>query len=108
MAKDLCRSSAEGSQIFFGFSAAVNLRTDRARQRLLNTLRVIPDSSILIETDRRNRAGAGEELMRVCDAIAEAKGVSPMEAADLANHNAGRFLSVLAVRANVSHLPVLS
>lgn len=58
-------------------------------------LRIIPESSVLIETDRNTPTGAGEELMRVCGAIAEAKGFSIEEAIALANRNARRFLSAM-------------
>lgn len=56
-------------------------------------MRAIPGSSILIETDRMSLAGTGAELVQVCKAIAEAKGVTLEEATLLANRNAGRFLS---------------
>lgn len=61
-------------------------------------LRVIPDSRVLVETDRQAPVGKGtevaaEELLRVCRAIAEAKGVSIEGAVALANRNATRFLA---------------
>lgn len=48
-----------------------------------------------------SRAGTGGELVQVCEAIADAKGVSPEDAALLANRNAIRFLSPTAVRSMV-------
>ena len=64
---------------------------------LVDILRVIPDSQILIETDRRASApGTTEELVRVCGAISEAKGVSVEEAGMLANRNALRFLAEIS------------
>lgn len=56
-------------------------------------LRVVPDSLILIETDRQIATNGATELLRVCGAIAEAKGVSIEEAVGLANRNAVRFLA---------------
>lgn len=58
-------------------------------------LTVVPDSRILIETDRQVPVAAADELLRVCGAIAEAKGISVAEAAALANRNATLFLAEL-------------
>lgn len=60
-----------------------------------DVLRVVPDSRILIETDRQVPVAAADELLRVCGAIAEAKGISVAEAAALANRNAALFLGEL-------------
>ncbi|CAM9631398.1 unnamed protein product [Ascophyllum nodosum] len=96
--KDILRLRAGRSgEVFFGFSSAVNMRGDREKKRLADILRVIPDSQILIETDRRASApGTTEELVRVCGAISEAKGVSVEEAGMLANRNALRFLAEIS------------
>lgn len=59
-------------------------------------LQVVPDSQVLIETDRLTAATGGAaagELLRVCGAIAEAKGLSVEDAIALANRNACRFLA---------------
>ena len=59
-------------------------------------LRVVPDSQVLIETDRLaavTGGAAADELLRVCGAIAEAKGLSVEDAVALANRNAHRFLA---------------
>eukprot|EP00752_Nemacystus_decipiens_P010441 g9302.t1 len=98
VAKDITRLGRRGEcdfEVFFGFSAAVNMRGDREMKRLMDVLRVVPDSRILIETDRQVMVGAANELLRVCGAIAEAKGVSVAEAAELANRNATLFLAKL-------------
>lgn len=58
-----------------------------------DVLRVVPDSRVLIETDRRAATNGAVELLRVCGAIAEAKGISMDEAVGLANGNAARFLA---------------
>ncbi|CAM9474388.1 unnamed protein product [Scytosiphon promiscuus] len=96
VARDLIRLRArdgEGGEVYFGFSAAVNMRGDREANRLGEVLKVLPDSRILIETDRRVATNGAAELLRVCGAIAQAKGVSIEEAAELANRNADRFLA---------------
>lgn len=71
------------------------------KRRDLDVMRVIPESSVLIETDRKGRVGAGAELLQVCGAIAEARGISLDEAVLLANSNARRFLSPTALRSMV-------
>lgn len=65
------------------------------RPQNADVLSVVPDSRILIETDRQVPAAAADKLLRVCGAIAEAKGISVVEAGALANRNAARFLAEL-------------
>lgn len=60
-----------------------------------DVLSVVPDSRVLVETDRRVPVAAADELLRVCGAIAEAKGISVAEAVALANRNAALFLAEL-------------
>eukprot|EP00903_Cladosiphon_okamuranus_P021639 g19894.t2 len=100
VAKDIMRlgrgAGEGGVDVYFGFSAAVNMRGECETKRLIDILTVVPHSRILIETDRHVPVAAADELLRVCGAIAEAKGICVAEAAALANGNAALFLSELS------------
>lgn len=74
------------------------------RFAVADVLRVVPDSSVLIETDMHApTTDAAGELLRVCGVIAKAKGISIDEAVTLANKNAARFLSATEGRAATGH-----
>lgn len=82
---------ASGGDIYFGFSAAVNLRSPKTRA----VMAAVPDERILLESDLEGpSADVQADLAQMLGVIAEAKGWSEEEAARVTTANARRFYSL--------------
>lgn len=78
--------------VFFGFSAAVCLRSPAAETKLCNVLRVLPRESVLLESDLDDRRAVPTAMMRVCEVVARALGMERQTLAATTTKNAERFL----------------
>jgi len=85
------RATTSGELLYFGFSAAVNLRSPKTRKLLAE----IPPARLLLESDLEGPPAAVEaglaEMLRV---VAEVKGWSLEEAARITAENAHRFYAL--------------
>lgn len=78
--------------IFFGFSAAVNLKTPALEAKLKSVVARIPVDRLLIESDLDHRREIPTALARVCDALAAATGMERSALVEVCQRNAARFL----------------
>ncbi|KAI5295397.1 hypothetical protein KEM52_001524 [Ascosphaera acerosa] len=87
--------SALGMTVYFSFSAVVNMdgKTDEQVQRLMTTIRTVPDDRLLVETDLHE---AGPELdsclLRVVKQVCHAKEWDLESGAAILNNNWKRFV----------------
>ena len=108
MASQLVKLPHVGSRLFFGFSAAINLRTPRAATpaeredgaaAVRKVLAAVPPSQVLLESDQSHVKGTDRELTRMLEVLAAAWGVTPRRAAAIARFNAERWRRGLAASA---------
>mmetsp|Transcript_38966 Transcript_38966/g.110353 ORF Transcript_38966/g.110353 Transcript_38966/m.110353 type:complete len:123 (-) Transcript_38966:428-796(-) len=76
-----------GERIYFGFSAAVNLRSPKSKAVIAS----IPDSRLLLESDLTEAADMQEDCRRMLQVYADVKGWSLQQAAQQTFDNACRF-----------------
>ena len=77
--------------MFFGFSAAVNLRSHKTAA----VMQAVRTDRILIESDSATVLGAAAQLERMCVFIAEARGSTSQRVAQNSFHNMEAFLQEL-------------
>lgn len=92
MATALLRLPHLENRLFFGFSAAVCLRTPAAEAKLRDVLRVIPPTTILLESDLDDRAAIPDAMARICAFVAEATNLERQALVEITTGNAARFL----------------
>lgn len=97
LAISLCRLPRVGEGIFFGFSAAVNLKTPAMGNKLQEVVARIPYDRILLESDLDERRPIPSALGRVAEALAAATGMECLALVALCQRNAARFLRRPAV-----------
>jgi Tat protein secretion system quality control protein TatD with DNase activity len=81
-----------GDRIYFSFSRFVHGRMDR--QRALELMRACPRDRLLLESDMHRFADVGEAMAEVLSFVAEARGWTLQEAAEVTWENACRFYGV--------------
>lgn len=86
-----------GDSVFFGFSAAVNLKTPAMAAKLREVVARIPADRLLLESDLDERAPIPGALGKVADALAAATGMERPALVALCHRNAARFLRQAAV-----------
>lgn len=94
MASALLRlPSPGGPWMFFGFSMGVNAR--RAVKALPAVVSRIPQGHLLLESDWHGPAGIHEQLVAMCEALADIRGVPSAIMARECNANAARWLAAI-------------
>ena len=81
-----------GEGVFFGFSAAVNLKTPAMGSKMREVVARIPRDRILLESDMDERREIPSALGRVAEALAAATGMERPALVELCQRNAARFL----------------
>jgi len=75
-------------RVYFGFSFAINMR---AEKRTRETLAMIPDDKILLETDLDDPRYVDEYIDLIVKVVSEVKGWTIAETIRICNENANRF-----------------
>lgn len=81
-----------GEGVFFGFSAAVNLKTPAMEAKLREVVARVPKDRLLLESDLDERRAVPGALLRVSEALAAATGMERGALVELCQRNAARFL----------------
>ena len=95
--KQLLALRVAGPLLFFGFSYTVNVAMggapgSAAHDALLQAIRAVPRERLLVESDCDSEAKAADALRRAIQLVADARGWTPEEAAQLTTANGMRFL----------------
>jgi len=97
LAVSLLKLPRVGQGVFFGFSAAVNLKTPAMAAKFKDVVARIPHDRILLESDLDQRRDIPQALGKVCEALAAAMGLEQSVVVQQCQRNAARFLRRAAV-----------
>lgn len=79
-------------RLYFSFSKIVNMRAPKT----IDVIKAVPEDRLLIESDQHSPAHGEEDLRRICEIIAEARGWSVEQTARITHANATRVFSFIA------------
>lgn len=86
-----------GSRVFFGFSAAVNLRSPRRARQVIPA---VPEDRLLLESDLESAGKVGDDLLKMLEFMAAARGTDVTRLASVTSENAKRFYGLEVARAD--------
>lgn len=85
-------SELKGFEIFVSFSVGINARLTPAK-KLMELIKTVPEDRLLIESDLNSPLGMDECMIEITKIVAEAKGWTIKQVAEVTNRNWKRFVN---------------